>query len=521
MKKKVLLLMASALLMLAMVPAAFAADNEPDTITRPDGVEVPIPTVTLAENNDMQILANNEIRGSGTKEQPYLVNSEDELFTLAQNKFTTSTVKYSYVKIENDITLTSKTAPAEWGAYFNYFYGEIYGATVTDEITNEQRPAKITGLPTNCFLINYWCGGSIHDLTIDPNGQAGCLTFVPARFSDGYRSFTMKNVNMVSDKPVTLEQGDNQANYALYVYAGAGEFNMTDCTSNVDITGTSYGSVFHGYYPMDPTGHYTFTNCVNKGDVTMRHAAMFFGNNSAFTDMAPDAYKFNTDTTKNRIQFVNCKNEGHIYGTQTANIFATRAASNGGNDPTSDAYEQYLYESGCKPQDSVAIIGQDLGMTLTYDEQGNLSMTEATRDNVDYYVVSVASYVGRYIKTGDNTYISDGSDRISVKQTLKNPTDSITLKYYGLCDYPIGTEGLSSDGTIIDGYPIVSYNSKKYYWIDSSEKHFDGVTTAYHFVNRPLEPSSKAEPDLVTLTAYSSTNTILGSVSAQPRTEGV
>lgn len=515
MKKKVLLLMASALLMLAMVPAAFAADNEPDTITRPDGVEVPIPTVTLAENNDKQTFADTDIRGEGTKDRPYLVASEEELLNLAKSKFNGSSVTYSYVKIEDDITLTSKTAPAEWGAYFNYFYGEIYGADIIDPDTHEQRQVIIKGLENNCFLINYWCGGSIYNLTVDPNGNAGCLTFIPARFSDGYRSFTIDNVNMVSEKAVELKQGDIQANYALYVYAGAGEFNMKNCTSNVDIIGTSYGSVFHGYYPMDSSGHYTFTDCINKGDVTMRHAAMFFGNNSAFTDMAPDAYKFNTDTTKNRIQFVNCKNEGHIYGTQTANIFATRAASNGGNDPTSDAYEKYLSEIGCKPQDSVAVIGKDLGMTLTYDEQGNLSMTEVPDENVKVkkYVVSVYNYVSEYKQLGD-TFVNVGTNRIGFKETLvpKN-TNNISLKYYGLCDYPDGTVGMELVN-LIPGIDVAKYNNEYYYWLDNGAEHSINGEKHFYYVNKPNQPGVTNKPDLVTLTAYSESGTLLGSVQA-------
>lgn len=269
--KKALSLLMALCLMLTFAPAAFAVDS-PDTIVGPNGQTYEIPDLALAISDDASAnagiaTASVTYGGSGTASDPYTVDSAEALYALATEEFNKTTVTYSYVNITGDIDFSTLTATiSEWNGYFKYFYGEIRG------VSSDGIAPVIKGLPSNRFLIYGWCGGTIENLTIDPDGNAGILTFIPCKLNGSYGSFAVKNVTVSSDVAIDLSEGDNQANYSPLIYAGAGTFSMTDCVidANVKITGTTYGSLFHGYYPMDPTGSYTFTNCVNKGTLTMQ-----------------------------------------------------------------------------------------------------------------------------------------------------------------------------------------------------------------------------------------------------------
>lgn len=514
MKKRLLSMIMALCLMFTTSPTILFAKDTSDTIIGPNGQVYEIQDFNLDQEdvvaNDATVIPQSEhlYSGAGTKSDPYMVTTAQALQQLGNDKFNGNNVTYSYIQIVGNIDLSTVEKPEEWNGYFKNFYGELYGADPN---------AKITGIANNCFLITNWGGGVIRDLTIDPAGQAGLLTFVPARINGKFGEFKLENVTVSSNQTINLDQGDNQANYAPFIYAGAGQFTMENCVSDVDIVGTTYGSIFHGYYPMDTNGTYVFRNCVNKGDLTMRHAAMFFGNNTPFHGN-DSAYSFDaTNMESNRIQFYDCKNEGKIHGTQSANIFATRAAANGGEDKISESYEEYFQEQGFKDHDLVQVIGKDLGMKLYYDDAGNLSMSEATSDldKIAEYTVSVYSYVTRYAEM-NGELIPDGTDRLGAREVISGKDAPISLKYYGLCDYPMDTEGLTFDGTMIHDIPIVKYNETPYYWVNSEDSHPEGDRMIHFYVGTPDQPATQAKPDLVELTAYDASGTVLGSVFATP-----
>lgn len=540
MKKRFFSLLMAFCLMLSLVPSALAAERQPDTIVGPNGKVYEIPDVTIADDsvpataNGRTAINMNTVSatygGTGTATDPYTVSSAQALWDLAVDKFSSSTIRYSYVEITDDIDLSQDDSlwPAEWDGYFKYFYGKLYGATVTKPVKNadgatgtETRPAKITGLPSNCFLIYGWCGGSIENLTIDPNGEAGILTFYPCSVGGKYLGFTAKNITVRSNEKINLT-GDDQANYCPLIYSTGGNFLMEDCTVDVDISGNTYGSLFYGYYPIDPSESVcTFRRCVNEGTLNLRHAGMFFGNNSAFTGNKADYFAIENG----KIIFDDCDNRGFIYGTDSASIFSARPS--GDPDNISDYYDATFGPDSDKvrvPEESCEIKSLTLDMELRQGQDGSLTIMPnhaALPDGVEIgsYSVSVYTYLGWYLKTETGEYLQDGCNRYGAKEII--PASEVategtqaTLKAYGVCDFPVSTEGLTIQDTTIGNLDWVSYNGTYYYWVDPKIPAVSGDLDWYYFVGKPGNPSIEPTPDIVKLSAYDTNGVWLGSVDA-------
>lgn len=529
MRKKVLSLLAALCLMLSLAPAAFAAETaQPDTVTLPSGETVEIPSLSLAdeqttfqeseENSHVSVAEANAAAdpgysGSGTKSNPFRVYTEDGLLNLSAN-FDTTNLTISYIYLMEDLDFTNISIPNDY--IFLYFIGYIQGDP--DRVSSGD-PVTIKGLGDR-VLVYYWFGGDIGNFEMDMDGVPGRVAMLPGMIGTEYWDVSMTNLTIYSGskedeaekKPLELNNGDAQANYSPYIYCTGGAFTMKNCVNYADITGTSYGSVFYGYYPLS-NAQITFDGCVNKGTITMRHAAMFFGNNSAFYD---GRFGFNSENPElNKIQFTNCANDGVIAGTSTANLFSTRAAGNGYEDDVSEQYESYLRNgNGIEVEkDSIRLIGQDLGMALHADAQGNLTMTPSEKEDVAYYVVSVYNYVYAF----DEEYNPIGSMRYGTSEKLENATDEISLKKYGVCDYAAGTPGLTSVGKVgEDELRIVSYNDKCYYWLNNQDSYDLGDVEYHLYVSADRVQGVKETADIVTLAAYSENGTLLGTVSDTP-----
>lgn len=510
-KKRFLSILMAAVMMLSLAPAAFAAENQHDTVTLPNGETVEVPEVTMlptpaaTDANVAAPLAQNKhlkIEGSS-----YYVYDAEGLIE-AGSYFTGTKMTVSTIYLSSAVIDFSNVAMDE-DYIFHYFAGTIK----SDPALGTR--AVIKGLPENKALIHTWVYGTLSNFDVDLDGKPSRLALLPATSGGSYLSLKMENIDVYSgskdetaNKPVVLTTADAEANYAPFAYATGGVFNMTNCTNYADISSSSYGSVFYGCYPVSG-GKITFTNCINKGTISMRHAAMFFGNNSAF--LQTDVYAFNKAAPEmNRIQFVGCKNEGFIKGTESANLFSTRAG--GRTDPIGDDYEEYLRSDtvGCMEKGSVELLGQNLGMALYSDANGNLTMTPATPDkNVAHYVVSVYSYVNVFNNSDGSWY---GTTRFGVSQELDatEPYD-ITVKKYGVCDYEPGTLDLQSETGEFKDMSVVTYRGKPYYWMDSYELRNGGEF--YWGVSRTEPFGHKDSPDIVTLAAYSANWTLLGTVT--------
>lgn len=525
MKKRMLAMLMAMCLMLTLVPVAFAQDSQPDTITLPNGEVVEIPDVSDIqipdEENlrvtmtapDIAALSETEIPaagydGEGTSANPYRVYTGQGLVNLSA-KFQSSNMTFSRIYLMNDIDLTDIAVQNDY--LFRYFAGVIQSDPA---LIVAGTPAVIKGLGNKALIYGLFMG-TLGYFNVDLDGKPGRLTLIPGTVGGQYLETSVQHVEIYSGsigetgrKPISLTAADSQANYAPFVFTTGGTFTMTDCVNYADISSNSYGSVFYGYYPIGDAP-VTFTRCVNKGTISMRHAAMFFGNNSLFCGERATYFAFNSaDPSQNKIQFVDCKNDGKILGTSSANLFATRASGDGATDTLSEAYESYLRSDtvGCMMEDSVQIIGKDLGMALYSDIDGNLTMTASTNTDVAYYIVSVYSYVNIF-RTSDDTWY--GTDRFGTQEKLENGNTQITLKKYGVCDYMMDTEGLTTEPNTVGGLTVVKYNNTPYYWLDVMQDHNE----FYWTVSKTGEPAIKSTPDIITLAAYSSNGTLLGTVS--------
>ena len=493
--------------------------QESQTLAMPDGEIFEIQNAELAPGQDLSAI-NLEVDlaaplsnaadagdipaagydGEGTNANPYRVYTGEGLLALGE-KFESTAMKISRIYLVGTIDMTGIDVPK------GYIFRNFAGLIQRDPAAG---PAVIKGLPANVSLVYNWFMGNMAYFDVDLDGQPSRLARMPGTIGGEYSLLNMQNINVYSGstgtdgrKTVELTQADTQANYSPFIFTTGGEFTMKNCANYADISSSSYGSVFYGYYPI-ASGMITFTNCVNYGEITMRHAAMFFGNNTVFPGSSLYAFH-QEDPDQNMIQFIGCENRGSIRGSQSAYLFSTRAA---GDDAVSDAYEGYLRTMGCN-KGTVSVLDNELGMKLYADDQGNLTMKPAAEGkNVDHYVVSVYSYVNVFKTVDQSRY---GTTRFGTQETLSNGNTTITLKKYGVCDYPLGTTGMNPSG-LIAGMKVVEYDGKHYYWLDSSKPG-----DFYYKVNSGDEAGIKSSPDIVTLAAYDANGKLLGTVSDETK----
>lgn len=253
MKKRFLSLLMALCLMLSLAPAAFAADNQPDTIALPNGEVREIPDITPADT-PMSMSINNT---SGTT---YTITSEAQFADLDASVWYGNNT----IKIACDLNLADPaiTKPSEWGGYIQYFYGTLEGVKGIYDETGVERDPIISGINNNCSFIYGIIGGTIQNLTFKhtingtagEGGSASFITFMPVNL-DGH-SYHLKMQNIAVTGSISLT-GSDQSNYAPFVYcAPGGGLTMEGCVNSANITGSIYGSIFHGYYPLS-----TGTSC--------------------------------------------------------------------------------------------------------------------------------------------------------------------------------------------------------------------------------------------------------------------
>lgn len=494
MKKKVLLLMASALLMLAMVPAAFAADNE-----RPLPETVPsVSADTITTFADAAPL----YPGAGTQKDPFIVEiSTPEEFQTLATECSKYTGKYYSVTLKNDLDVSQQgiKQPTEWGAYLKYFMGTFDGQGHT-----------ITGIPENCYLIYQIHNATIQNINLDLQGKAGTLLYYTFQinYSDGtidYGENTMSNVTVISDQTIQLT-GNDQANYSPFLFATGPYFTMDRCVNKADITGNTYAAVFYGYYQLPlnnpPTDNYLiFKDCVNYGNVNLRYAGLVFGNPTGLGD-------------NRHITIDNMKNYGEIRGTESAHFFSSDAGNK-------DLYNQGTYynrqEDKLDPKDSTGqpsltspmrqtdevtqktgnlLVGNsidDLGLEVkTVNGQDRFHVVVPTDINPKYtYSVTAYKYVSSFRIMPNGQLMPDGTARISLTEKLSN-TDLITtrLEDAPLHDGPLpaGAE-IENDSQCLKFYAEPDNNYG--YWLDSTMK----FGTEHHLYLQPNQQPTTVQWD--------------------------
>ena len=523
MKKRLLSMLMAMCLMATMVPAAFAADtNQPDTITLPNGEVREIPTVelpdapaTLAEIDSSEVIQ---------------INSVNDLMKVGAKEWYSG--KTFEITADLDLSGIMQDTP-EWDGYIRYFYGNMIGKKA------DGSAPVISGIPNNCALIYGIVGGSIQNLTFDhkvdnsPNennkekGSASFITFMPTRMTGATQHLTMNNITVTGDISLT---GSDQSNYSPFVYAApSAGLTMENCTNDAKITGSIYGSVFHGYYALfvGESAPYQFINCVNNGDVTLLYAGMFFGNSSSLEGKVGRNELYLT--------IADCENNGKIRGTAGARYFAAPVSEFGsGMDTVEDMIKPLADgEQRAETQSPYAIEPVVLGEMGALYEGHSLDGFSATlngyditvncpsSNEVDHYITSVSTYVNAW-DGFQNMF--NGTDRVTVSQRMdvndiQNNSFQPTLKAYGFADDGVG----AFNGTTITGvqnYKVYAYNDKLYYRISNDENPNTGfknyVSNVLGEDGQPVGGGAK-DAEIVTISAFNADGMMIDSITLLPK----
>lgn len=507
MRKNVLSLLMALCLTLSLAPAAFAADT---------ARELPEDLITISEDDFAAAYTANGgttvpgIVGDGTQEHPYQIGSAADLEKI-QYLFDSYSGEH-HIKLTGDIDLNVLSEPAEWGGYLTYFRGSIDGGGHT-----------ISGIPDNRYFIYGWVGGTIQNLTLDLKGEAGALLYSGVALSQADGSilrdqWNLSNITVVSSTGAVKLTGNDQANYAPFMFSSSPYLVMEDCVNYANISGNTYASVFYGYYPLPlddyPTDAFIrIVDCENHGNVSLRYAGLVFGNPSG---MGEDR----------NVTIEGMKNYGEIRGTETAHFFCSDAGNtslyNDGTyfdtmekalDPGQENSDMRLTceDQNCPNQNSTGnlCVGKELdGFAVSVNEDKQFVVTPAKGDNnVETYSVTAYHYVNYYDADGK----PQGTDRISITEEVSANGNYTTDS---LKDYPL------RDGTSIydwdefeavegQGFLYFCYDEGKYgYWLDNETPNLYGYT--HHIVS----PGVAGETEwVVYASAYDGNGNLIDTVS--------
>lgn len=507
MRKKALSLLTAACLTISLAPAAFA--SEADVPREPTEV----PTVSVDDMVDTAELpsainAGSGYSGTGTADDPYVVTSAQGLADLAG--LFDQYIGERYIEFDAELIDLSDAQIEwkEWTGLFNYFHGSVDG-----------NGCVITGVPDNCYLFYLWHDGVIQDLTFDLGGNAATLVYMNFNVQDSDGTIDrgrteLNNVKVVSTKdgenePVVLT-GNDQANYAPFVFSTSPYFTMDGCTNYADISGNTYASAFYGYYPLPLDGYpedadVQITNCANHGNISLRYAGLIFGNPSG---MGEDRNVTITDFT----------NYGDVYGTETAHYFCSDAGSTSlydsgyfaemEQDIAGDNMKQTCTENRCPHVGSTGNlrVGEGLeGLALSLNDDKTFSVVEpANSDAVAYYVVTTYAYVNMIHA---NTNVWEGTNRVSYSETLSG--DSLTTRNIMNLELRDGQRP-SGRFTLLDGTQglyISKSGNNACYWMDNKVQVEPGYV---HYINKDMEPGSTAMT--VYVSAYNADGALLDTV---------
>lgn len=528
MKKKFLSLLMAFCLMLSLAPAAFAVDSQPETITLPNGEVREIPDVE--EPNTPSAL-------SADTANTITITDVDDIWEYDDTVWYSNNTIY----IAGDLNFSEYSDEiAEWDGFIPYFYGTMEGVKGDYDGTGEERYPIISGIPNNCGLIYGIIGGTIQNLTFEhaasTDGGAYFITFMPTSMSGVSYALTMRNVTVTGDISLT---GSDQSNYSPFVFCvSGGGITMENCVNEADISGSIYGSVFYGYYPLYATS-YVFDNCVNYGDITMQYAGMFFGNSSTLeTKLTTNGFN---------LTISGCANYGEIRGTSGASYLVAPVASssigtvantienvlNPDNTATETSISNLNISKLTKSSEGIESVGSLCigsaltGFAATLDSTSRVLTvtrpTDETTKAVDHYTVAISAYVNLWY-AGDD--ITDpgfyGTDRYTVTQdisvdslpTLDNSNSSTltfapTLKVYGFADSNAGT----SAGTVA-GQLVRRVNGTLYYQIlnNIEEGDFSLYVSSAVDDNGPVGGGVK-NAQIVTVAAYDVDGTMLDCIT--------
>lgn len=479
--------------------------DQPDTIIAPNGEKMSIPNTA----DDAMMYAQNALAANGNLEPDangvYHIKSVSDFSNIAA----TAWYQGSTFELETDLDLSQvKTTPEEWNGYIRFFKGTLNGNGHT-----------IKGIANNRYFIYAMIGGHIDNLTIQLDGQAGALIYAPG--NDNKTPVETKLTGLTATGEVYLSAAD-QSNYSPFIYcSGKGGLTMDNCVNEAKIDGSIYGGIFYGYYPLfvkDDAGNpvkYVFNNCHNRADVTMKYAAMFFGNPTTIED------KLKAGTLE--LSITNCTNEKEIRGTVSSHYFAPSLESTDLTGKMLEMENTIMEESTNVLSKDLLTVGKPLeGFTYSVDPQTKkITVTPpANVNDVSYYLVSVSSYC--YWYAPDSVQMPDdkrfgGTNRYTVTEKINADqlaTKGVQLKYYGIADEGFGEQGqtikcFNKNGKITS-YKTRLVNETGYYTLSPLDKLINDKFQQYAHMENGKPVPGVSEPYFLDVVAFNADGKILG-----------
>ncbi len=497
MKKRFLCLLTALCLTLILGPAAFAAEAEEPITIMAHGEEIPIPTwETIQADLAAMPMLLNELQPDANG--VYHITSEADFASIPASVW----IADKTFELDCDLDLTKLAAPAEWGGYIPYFKGTLNGNGHT-----------ISGFPNNTYFIYHMIGGNIKGMTLDLNGtNAGALVFMPAADDQTPIKTVLDSITVTGS--VTLTSSD-QSNYSPFIYcSGKGGLEMRNCTNEAVIDGNIYGSIFYGYCPLYTTANgtadtkYVFDSCTNTADVTLKYAAMFFGN--------PSGIEAALQSGNLVVEVTNCTNTGEIRGINSSHYFAPslNSADLTGQMQTKEQAIQDANQGLAAGQLTVGERPENFTYTITSDK--TIIINAPSNDsNIAYYVVSVGSYCQMY---APDQKLYGGTDRYAVTEKITasalQKKGTAALKYYGIADADYGSAGTSIRCTNKEGgraiYTTRQNEGEVYYTLKPLDELADGKYQRYAYMENGHPMSGCQAPAFVDVTAFDKDDHVVG-----------
>ena len=237
--------------------------------------ETTIPANVVAEGGSVE---NEDLKGSGTESDPYLISDADDLFKM-QDKINDSHSKDKIFALTNDIDLSSVS-------YAQMKENKVLPGTIVsaDKAKSDAHPNAVK------FILN-GRNHKIYGLNIDNTGSAGAAIFgyVSAKSVIKYVSFENITVNVSYRKAVV--------NSAIALYNNGEIRNCTAKKININVRSSSYGKA----------------DSKSVGSLVLTEATGLVGINSGrISNIEISRTELNVNAEKNNIGVVVGINEGSV-----------------------------------------------------------------------------------------------------------------------------------------------------------------------------------------------------------------
>ncbi len=379
--------------------------------------------------------------GVGTESSPYQIATAEQ-FENINDMFGISGT--TYYQLANDIDLAeTETHIGQWGDEATI--GNLKNAIIDGN--NYKLIAK------EGVAIFGDCQGTI----VFENLQAEIKNY--SMVAAAYRNADMTFENVIVSGGFYSENGGNIAAFLIY---GWGTLTFKNCENKATISTIDYNAVFVGY---SFGGDWVFENCTNSGKLVCDKAAMFVGNDSQVNSGA---------NPKLTLNITNCKNTGEIRSTDVSNYGWNCYVAVAKHPEKVNIFINGVQKSFDDVLDNGFVQGpNDLGLSITQNEDKTFTVTKSSFENVAYYKISIGLYTNMNAGGTNRYYVSEVIDAESLASgsyVSKIRELQFVSKYNSAGEEVQGLGEIKDDGC---GNAYVTIEGTDYYLVDQNKEYLD------------------------------------------------